>query len=89
MSSYILGRLRFPDDNESDTRATMKYCCPFHFVVYYNDNEEESRKNTRNDNVSTQKFRSPTRCHSEILTSLLSKNVPIYQCPMLGCLQMI
>ena len=45
--------------------------CPFHFVVYYNDNEYEPRKNTRNDDVSTQKFRSRTRCRSEILTSLI------------------
>ena len=46
---------------------------PFNFGVYYNDNEYEPRKNTRNDDVSTQKFRSRTRrCRSEILTSLLS-----------------
>ena len=46
---------------------------PFHFVVYYNDTEYEPRKNTRNDDVSTQKFRSRThcRCRSEILTFLL------------------
>ena len=45
--------------------------CRFHFVVYYNDDEEEPRKNTRNDDVSTQKFCSRSRCRSEILTSLL------------------
>ena len=44
----------------------------FHFVVYYNDNELGPRKNTRNDDVSTHKFCSRTRCRSEILTSLIS-----------------
>ena len=42
-------------------------------VVYYNDNEYEPRKNTRNDDVSTQKFRSRTRCRSEILTSVKTR----------------
>ena len=32
----------------------------------------EPRKNKRNDDVSTQKFRSRTLCRSEILTSLLN-----------------
>ena len=45
----------------------------FHFVVYYNDNEYEPRNNTRNEDVSTQKFYSRTRCRcrSEILSSLI------------------
>ena len=45
----------------------------FHFVDYYNNNGKEPRKNTRNDYVSTHKFRSRTRCHcrSEIVTSLI------------------
>ena len=34
-------------------------------VTYYNKNEQESRKTTRNDDVNTQKFRS--HCRSEIL----------------------
>ena len=44
-------------------------------VVYYNDNEYIPRKNTRNDDVSTQNFRSRTRCRclSEISTSLVSQ----------------
>ena len=41
-------------------------------VIYDNDNEYEPRKNTINDDVSTQKFRSRTRCRSEILTSLVT-----------------
>ena len=46
----------------------------FHFVIYYNENKLEHRKNTRNDDVSTQKYRFRTRrrCLSEILTCLLS-----------------
>ena len=36
-----------------------------------NENEWEPRKNTRSDDVSTQKFRSRCRCGSVILTSLL------------------
>ena len=80
----ILGRLRFHSDNEyeNDNETSLSFSLRFlytkrwttrrfHFVVYYNDNEQEPRKNTRNDNVSTQKFRSRTRCRSEILTSLL------------------
>ena len=53
----------------------------FHFVVYYNDNEYEHMKNTRNDDASTQKFRSRTRCRSEILTSLIIIKVNDYHCP--------
>ena len=41
----------------------------FHFIVYYSDNEYEPKKNTRNDDISTQKCR--CRCRSEILTSLI------------------
>ena len=48
----------------------------FRIVVYYNDDEYEPRKSTRNDDVSTQNFRSRTRCRwcSEIITSLLADN---------------
>ena len=70
----------------------MKYRCRFryvlytkkltthlvHFVDFYNDNEYEHMKNTRNDDVSTQKFRSRTRCHSEILTSLVSSSTQLH-----------
>ena len=81
--NLTLGRLRFPNDNEyeNDEEISLSFSLRFctqrderHilFVVYYNrDNEYETRKNTRNDDIGTQKFRSRTRCRSEILTLLL------------------
>ena len=53
--------------------CTQRWTTPrFHFIIY-KDNEKEPRKNTRNDDVSTQKYCSRTRCrHSEILTSQLA-----------------
>ena len=46
----------------------IRYLCPMlgRFVVYYNDNDSEHRKNTRNDDVSTKKIRSRTRCRCRI-----------------------
>ena len=73
----ILGR-RFYDDNENDNENDNEILYTkthrFNFVVYYHDDEYEPRKNTRNDDDSTQKFRCRTRCRcrSEILTHLLN-----------------
>ena len=37
-----IGRLRFHDDNENDTRTTMKYRCRFRYVFAHKEMNESS-----------------------------------------------